>query len=292
VISGGRAHTFLASGAGLFAYDGANLTFSNNSVTGYREGLAILVGATASVIDNDLVGNKNGMTFDFMSEYIGPNYNGPNVVAENLVAENTDSGIVVRSVVGMSIENNRIKLNGTDNYDMGEIYGIDVKGSVNITIASNEIKENGTDPRDDGGIRIAELPAFDEAPWLTENHNSVVDNSIKYNSGVGVVIETATHNSVDENDIKYNGGIGIVLLGGATNNTVQLNESRFNQGGIIAVPTGPQQAPILNYINDNVFLKNTEFDVGDFEPVCFYNTWLNNTFETVYSHPDVGSCFP
>lgn len=292
VISGGRAHTFLASGAGLFAYDGANLTISNNSVTGYREGLALLVSATVSVINNDLVGNTNAMTFDYVSEYVGQNYNGPNVVADNLVSENTGSGIAVRSVVGMSIENNRIKLNGTDNYGPGEVYGIDVRGSVGITIASNEIKENGTDARDDGGIRIVELPAFEEAPWLTENHNSVVDNSIKYNSGVGVVIETATHNTVGENDIKYNGGVGIVLLGGATNNTVQLNDSSFNDGGIVALPTGPQAAPVSNFINENIFLKNTEFDVADFEPVCFFNTWLNNTYDTVHSDPAVGSCFP
>ena len=80
------------------------------------------------------------------------------------------------------------------------------------------------------------------------------------------------------------------MFAGATENTVEFNESKFNGAGIVLVPIGPGAVPVFNTINDNVFRNNTDYDVGDFEPVCFYNTWLNNTYDTV--HPDSGSCFP
>ncbi len=274
-ISHGVAGQIAGAADGVSIFTGGNLSISNNSIADFRTGIQIVFASGVNVLNNDIVGNDQGIFFHLVDASIAPN-----VIAGNYVADNgndkanndTGPGITVVEVQEVAITDNTVVSNGK--------YGIEVKTATQVSVVGNRVNENGHDPDFEGGIRIAEGAGL----------NTIVNNNVDFNSGFGIVLDDAPANFVQANSVRKNGGGGIILLNSFLNlsqgNTIESNISDKNSVGILSLSFSGV-FPSGNFIRENSMENNTEVDAADFDPACS-NLWSVNKFKTAFSTS--GSC--
>ena len=262
LISGGAAGQPAFSADGISFFSSAVSVVSGNTVSGFRNGMAITHSSGINVNGNELAGNINGIELDQMDTSFGQN-----VVIDNIVADNQKRGILVTSVSGAQITGNEVD----DNSEVG----IHIKTAGEISLTGNEVKRNGSGAREHGGILISEGSGL-----ITVDSNELISNQ-----GFAVVIDGSFGNVLSNNELKSNAGVGLILLNGAMWNQVLANEVLNNFVGMISGVENDPLFPSSNFFQGNTLQLNTAIDALDFDPVC-NDAWIANTIGSSASVSD------
>ena len=246
VISGGAAGQPFASADGISLLVVVGAVVSDNTVTGFRNGLDAQYVSRVNVNGNEFAENGVGIEF-----YLAG-------------SESPDDANV--------IESNLITRNAT--------YGLSATGLFVSQVTDNEVSKNGSHPEFDGGIRFHNSSGnFIGMNQVHQNSGFgiVIDGHF---IDEDFPVEDAFYNTVAHNDVNRNGGVGIVIFNNAHDNQIVYNESYRNSVGVVAGFESP--FPYGNLYQGNTFEKNKDVDVLDQDPDC-NDDWMGNTFGTVDS---------
>jgi parallel beta-helix repeat protein len=181
-----------------------NLLEGNEAYGNEGFGLRVLGSHTNQIVNNYFYRNLNGISVDTMST--------DNTIRGNQLISNTMNGLVLRETADKNIvENNLIRQNGS--------HGIYVRSERNL-FQQNQVLQNSGD-----GIGIQPISSL-----LYLRGNQLISNTISGNQVYGVDLRNTQETLVRYNLIETNGNHGVYFTDGSTQNAVEENIIRRNQG--------------------------------------------------------------
>ncbi|UMZ74400.1 right-handed parallel beta-helix repeat-containing protein [Natranaerofaba carboxydovora] len=239
----------IIAGGGIFVYDGASPTISNNIISenSSQFGAGIYVGdSQVDIKDNMISNNQADDVGGAISAGVGSEVFVDNNIIEENSAEEWAGGISV-SDSNAVIKNNNINENSINATRLGG-GGVTVTNS-DIELENNDIYKNSSDYKG-GGVLVASSDAL-------INENTIDENTAEHDGGALAVSGsnvTLKNNNLNENSSKRRGG-GIYVYGQSNisleDNVINNNKAGagFDGGGIYV-----QDSEVIletNTIDDN-----------------------------------------
>jgi parallel beta-helix repeat protein len=151
----------------------------NNTVLDNGVGIAVKSSSSASISENNVYNNTNGVSVDNFSNFAS--------ISENNVYNNTNNGVLVDNASYISINGNLMENNGI---------GLQLVDTDSANITENQVISNNQ------GIVLE---------GLLSCNDSLSGNNVSANN-IGVELHLATNNSVVGNNIASNTGFGVQIL--------------------------------------------------------------------------------
>ncbi len=219
---------------GIYLTGDSNTILSNDIKYNSRYGILLEDSSHNEIMGNTIYSN-NGSGLQFYKS------NTNNTIISNGIGRNTENGIYLTGDSNI-IWGNNINSNSRNGIILED-------SSRNNTIIGNHINSNSD------GIMLT-----------GDGHNTITDNTIKFNVDDGIFLLSSSNNTITGNNIRYNRD-GIYLQHYSNSNTITNNNISRNNMSIL-----------LENSNNNTFLKNNFLNNKRhaFFRGCRENTWKQN----------------